>query len=157
MVYSHLYKIHHMSHPTQIFKYLYLGNFNQACNIQELKKLKINYILNCASDCYNYNLPKSVKELHLLVKDLEDFDIIKFFEKGNEFINKCKLMGGTCLVHCKLGISRSATFVIAYLIKHEKLTADEAFDFVKKKRISIRPNNGFMKQLHIYEKICREK
>ena len=157
MVYSHLYKIHHMSHPTQIFKYLYLGNFNQACNIQELKKLKINYILNCASDCYNYNLPKSVKELHLLVKDLEDFDIIKFFEKGNEFINKCKLMGGTCLVHCKLGISRSATFVIAYLIKHEKLTADEAFDFVKKKRISIRPNNGFMKQLHIYEKIVREK
>ena len=157
MVYSHLYKVHHMCHPTQIFKYLYLGNFNQACNIQELKKLKINYILNCAHDCYNYNLPKSIKELHLLVKDLEDFDIIKYFEKGNEFINKCKLMGGTCLVHCKLGISRSAAFVIAYLIKYEKLSADEAFDFVKKKRISIRPNNGFMKQLHIYEKIIREK
>ena len=157
LVNSFLYKIHYMSHPSQILKYLFLGNFVHATNLKELSKLKINYILNCAIECYNYNLPKNIEELHLNIKDAENFDIINYFEIANEFINKCKLMGGVCLVHCKLGISRSATFVIAYLIKYQKLKVDEAFEFVKKKRISIRPNDGFMKQLYEYEKILRKR
>ena len=65
-------------------------------------------------------------------------------------------MGGICLVHCKLGVSRSTTFVIAYLIKYANLTTDEAFAFVKSKRSSIKPNDGFMRQLYMYEKILRE-
>ena len=156
LVNSKLINVHKMSHPSQIFKYLFLGNFVHATNITELKKLKINYILNCAIECHNYNLPKNVKELHLKIKDLENFDIINYFEISNEFINKCKLMGGTCLVHCKLGVSRSTTLVIAYLMKFERLGVDDAFNFVKKKRISIKPNAGFMKQLYEYEKILRE-
>ena len=156
MIISYLYKVHKMIHPTPIFNYLLLGNFNHASNIKELRQLKINYILNVAHDCHNYNLPDDIEELHLMIKDSEDFPIINYFEKGNEFINKCKLMGGTCLVHCKLGVSRSTAFVIAYLIRYENLSTDEAFEFVKKKRTSIKPNDGFMKQLYIYEKIIRE-
>ncbi len=155
MIFTYLYKVHKMIHPTPIFPYLFLGNFNHASNVKELKQLKINYILNVAHDCHNYNLPDDIEELHLMIKDSEDFPIIDYFEKGNEFIDKCKLMGGTCLVHCKLGVSRSTAFVIAYLIKTENLSADDAFAFVKKKRSSIKPNDGFMKQLHIYEKIIR--
>lgn len=151
------YKVHLLGHPTQIFKYLYLGNFANATNIKELKTLKINYILNCAIECHNNNLEKSFKELHLEVKDNENFNLFCYFEKSNEFINKCKLNGGACLVHCKLGISRSAAFVIAYLIKCLKFGAKEAFDFVKKKRMSIKPNDGFVKQLYEYERIIRKQ
>jgi len=155
IVESHLYKIHHATHPTQILTFLYLGNFSHASNIKELKRLNINYVLNCAIDCRN-DLPKNINELHLKIRDLEDFEILDFFELANEFINKCKIMGGNCLVHCKLGVSRSAAIVIAYLIKYYKLTTNEAFDFVKSKRKTIKPNDGFMRQLYIYEKILKE-
>ena len=153
---AYLYRTHHMNHPSQILKFLYLGNYKHSSDNKELKKLKINYILNCAIECHNYNLPKNIKELHLKVKDSETFDILNYFDTANEFINKCKLMGGICLVHCKLGVSRSTTFVIAYLIKYANLTTDEAFAFVKSKRSSIKPNDGFMRQLYMYEKILRE-
>ena len=153
---AYLYRTHHMNHPSQILKFLYLGNYKHSSDNKELKKLKINYILNCAIECHNYNLPKTIKELHLKVKDSETFDILNYFDTANEFINKCKLMGGICLVHCKLGVSRSTTFVIAYLIKYANLTTDEAFAFVKSKRSSIKPNDGFMRQLYMYEKILKE-
>ena len=153
---AYLYRTHHMNHPSQILKFLYLGNYKHSSDNKELKKLKINYILNCAIECHNYNLPKNIKELHLKVKDSETFDILNYFDTANEFINKCKLMGGICLVHCKLGVSRSTTFVIAYLIKYANLTTDEAFAFVKSKRSSIKPNDGFMRQLFMYEKILKE-
>lgn len=157
LIFCYIYKTHYMSHPAKILDFLFLGNFIHATNISDLKKLKINYILNVAKECYNYKLPKDLKETHWMIKDEEDFDIIDYFEEANEFIDKCKLMGGTCLVHCKMGVSRSATIVIAYLIKIKNLSVDEAFDFVKKKRISINPNPGFMKQLYEYEKIIRNK
>ena len=153
---AYLYRTHYMNHPTQILKFLYLGNYKHSSDNKELKKLKINYILNCAIECHNYNLPKNVKELHLKVKDIDTFEILYYFDIANEFISKCKLMGGICLVHCKLGVSRSTTFVIAYLMKYANLTTDEAFEFVKNKRSSIKPNDGFMRQLRMYEKILRE-
>ena len=153
---AYLYRTHHMNHPTQILKFLYLGNYKHSSDNKELKKLKINYILNCAIECHNYNLPKNVKELHLKVIDIDTFEILYYFDIANEFINKCKLMGGICLVHCKLGVSRSTTFVIAYLMKYANLTTDEAFEFVKNKRSSIKPNDGFMRQLRMYEQILRE-
>ena len=50
---SHLHKIHVNGHPSQIFKWMYLGTFENACDIMALRRLGINYILNCASDCKN--------------------------------------------------------------------------------------------------------
>lgn len=44
-----------------------------------------------------------------------------------------------------MGISRSATIVIAYLIKSNLIGAKEALDYVEKKRPIIFPNNGFLK------------
>jgi dual specificity phosphatase 12 len=49
-----------------------------------------------------------------------------------------------------LGVSRSATLVLAYLMSKEKRSLNEIYEFVKQKRY-IRPNNGFIKQLEIFE------
>jgi protein phosphatase slingshot len=149
---SHLFKIHYNSHPSKIYNWLYLGSFSNACDINELKINKINIILNCASECHNNKLPKDIQEMHLKIKDLENFKIIDYFEEANEFINNCKMKGAVLLVHCKFGISRSASFIIAYLIKYNKLTLEEALKFVKEKRSIIKPNKGFIDQLYDYEK-----
>jgi len=54
------------------------------------------------------------------------------------------------LVHCVMGISRSATVVCAYLIAEQGMTAQAAIDFVREKRPIICPNIGFRRQLDEY-------
>ena len=90
--------------------------------------------------------------MHLNINDYEGFELFEFFEKANDFMNKCKLERGVVLVHCKYGISRSVAFVIAYLIKYMKYTAEHALKFLMEKRSKIKPNERFMEQLAIYQK-----
>jgi Dual specificity phosphatase, catalytic domain len=49
-----------------------------------------------------------------------------------------------------MGVSRSATVVIAYLIATTKMTPQEALAAVRAKRAIVRPNRGFMSQLQEY-------
>jgi hypothetical protein len=55
------------------------------------------------------------------------------------------------VVHCHAGISRSATAVIAYLMKTLKLDLEQAFKFVQSKRHVVCPNFSFMGQLRSYQ------
>jgi dual specificity phosphatase 12 len=151
LVDSHLYRIHYNSHCTEILDWLYLGTFANACDINELRRLKINYILNVAIECTNKKLPKYIKELHLNIPDYERFELYDYFEEANDFINKCKSERGHLLVHCKYAISRSVSFVIAYLIKYMRYKTDYALKFIQEKRKQIRPNQGFLEQLYKYE------
>ena len=154
---SHLFKIHANNHPSQIFNWMYLGTFESACDPSELRKLGINYILNCAYDCKNTQLPKDITELHLKVRDESDFEIFEYFEKANTFINKVRAKGGIILIHCKLGISRSPSFVLAYLMKYYNFSLQTALKFVRKRRPQINPNEGFMNHLDKYEKLFKRK
>ena len=55
--------------------------------------------------------------------------------------------GGTVLVHCQMGSSRSASFVIAWLMTSEDMTFEQALDKVVKCRPCVRPNKGFEAEL----------
>ena len=144
-------------HPSQIFKWMYLGTFENACDISDLRRLGVNYILNCAKDCKNTQLPKSITELHLNIKDDISFDIFEYFEQGNAFINKVRTKGGVILVHCKFGVSRSPSFVCAFLMKYFNFNLQSALKFIRKKRPIVNPNEGFMTYLDKYEKSLKKK
>ncbi len=58
-----------------------------------------------------------------------------------------------CLVHCKMGVSRSASTVIAYAMKEYGWSLEKAYNFVKQKRSIAQPNAAFMRQLAEYEGI----
>ena len=53
-----------------------------------------------------------------------------------------------------MGISRSTTVVIAYLIATSQMTPREALAAVRAKRPIVRPNRGFMTQLNEYHSRC---
>jgi len=55
------------------------------------------------------------------------------------------------LAFCRAGISRSAAICIAYLMQQNRMTMDEAHDYVKSRRAFISPNLNFMRQLHEFD------
>lgn len=64
--------------------------------------------------------------------------------------------GGKILVHCMAGVSRSASIVLAYLVKYQSLTLREAYVVLRKARPIASPNPGFWKQLIEYEIMIRK-
>lgn len=83
--------------------------------------------------------------------DLPQENISMYFDQVADFIHRCLSRHGKIVVHCAMGISRSATCVIAYLIKYCNYDTFEAITFLRQKRGIINPNSGFIKQLQQFQ------
>lgn len=57
------------------------------------------------------------------------------------------------LVHCKMGVSRSAATVLAYAMKQYGWGLEQALIHVQELRPIVRPNPGFLRQLQTYQGI----
>jgi protein-tyrosine phosphatase len=132
---------------SQITKRIFLGNELDAKNYDLLKYHNISYIVNSAKKQINY-YENEFEYIHTLLTDYAKSDLIKHMYKVLSFMNKRK---GNFFVHCFYGKSRSASFVIAYLMYKKKWRYKKAFDFVKKRRKYINPNKGFKKQLQLLD------
>jgi hypothetical protein len=64
---------------------------------------------------------------------------------------------GGVLVHCRVGMSRSATICIAYVMRHLGLPLEAAQRLVREGRPVTMPNPGFQEQLLRYEHHLREQ
>jgi len=93
-----------------------------------------------------------VRTLHIRAKDEEDYDLLSSLPKIIEFIHDARVRGSSVFVHCRAGMSRSSTAVIAYVMCTTKLSTSDAFDHVKRCREIVRPNNGFLRQLIYFGK-----
>lgn len=91
-------------------------------------------------------LPVQVQHLWIVVEDHPREDISMFFNSAYDFIDR-HIREGNVLVHCRAGISRSSSIVIAYLIKKNKLDFQQALSLVRMERPIVHPNKGFTKQL----------
>lgn len=65
------------------------------------------------------------------------------------------VLTGKILVHCAVGVSRSATLVLAYLMLYHHFTLVEAIKKVKDHR-GIIPNRGFLRQLLALDRRLRQ-
>jgi atypical dual specificity phosphatase len=78
-------------------------------------------------------------------------NIIDYFEECNEFIDQALEGGGRVFVHCAMGVSRSATVVVAYMMYKQKYRWRPALQYVTSKHPETQPNFGFLDQLKQYE------
>lgn len=74
-------------------------------------------------------------------------------DEALDFISEARSQGGRVLVHCKVGVSRSASIVIASLMRDVGLDLVSAYLVVRSRRLNIliQPNLPFMAALHAYE------
>lgn len=85
------------------------------------------------------------------VYDDEKTNLLKHWDNTFRYISRVKNDGSKVLVHCKMGVSRSASVVIAYAMKAYDWTFNEALDHVKTQRNCIKPNKNFLTQLETYQ------
>ena len=138
-------------HPIQIDENIYVGPLESVFKTKELLFLKIKNILNVSCVSYNKRI-KYFKYYDIFINDNHTENAIKYFKITNRFIDDAVNSGGKILIHCKLGISRSAAIIIAYLIKYYGFNFNSALKFIKKQRDRINPNAGFIELLKQYEK-----
>lgn len=137
--------------PSPILPHLYVGSQSHAQQRDLLDKLGVTHILNITATCPNWH-EGSFKYLNIAIKDTWNQRISDYFSDAFDFINSAKECGGTVLVHCVAGISRSPTFAIAYLMVSCQMTLEKATDFVKARRMIISPNLDFLCELQRFER-----
>ncbi|XP_018586223.1 protein phosphatase Slingshot homolog 2b isoform X2 [Scleropages formosus] len=141
-----------MDSPTEIFEHVYLGSEWNASNLEELQNSGVRFILNVTREIDNF-FPGLFEYHNIRVYDEEATDLLAYWNDTYKFISKAKKAGAKCLVHCKMGVSRSASTVIAYAMKEYGWDLDRAFDHVKERRAVAKPNPSFMRQLEEYQGI----
>lgn len=135
-----------------ILPFLFLGNERDAQDLESMLGRNIGHVINVTTHLPLYHLESSnVRYKRLPATDNSKQNLRQYFEEAFEFIEEAQQCGKGVLVHCQAGVSRSATIVIAYLMKHTLMTMGDAYKYVKGRRPAISPNLNFMGQLLEFE------
>ncbi|XP_048841894.1 dual specificity protein phosphatase 10 [Brienomyrus brachyistius] len=137
---------------TAILPFLYLGNEHDAQDLELMQRLNVGFVLNVTTHLPLYHYEQGLFNYKRLpATDSNKQNLRQYFEEAFEFIEEAQQAGRGVLIHCQAGVSRSATIVIAYLMKHTWMTMTDAYKFVKTRRPIISPNLNFMGQLLEFE------
>ena len=132
---------------------LYLSNEKAANDAKFLRIHGITHIVNCAAHCERDAVKHSTLHyLQIRAVDNSQERMAPFFERTFDFVDKAIEDGGKVLVHYFVGMSRSATIVLAYLIRKRNISFDDALNLVKEKRHIVKPNAKFKSELQNFSK-----
>lgn len=127
------------------------GAHDVAHDKSSLDSYGVTHILNLDADIEN-KFEDDYNYKNVNIHDRPDFELDKIFDDCFDFIDDGRHYGNV-LVHCSgtIGLSRSTSICIAYLMSKEKQKFVDAFNNVKEARSFVKPNEGFIKQLKDYE------
>ncbi|XP_052570631.1 protein phosphatase Slingshot homolog 3 isoform X2 [Peromyscus californicus insignis] len=137
---------------SRIFPHLYLGSEWNAANLEELQRNRVSHILNMAREIDNF-FPERFTYHNVRVWDEESAQLLPHWKETHRFIEDARAQGTRVLVHCKMGVSRSAATVLAYAMKQYGWGLEQALVHVQELRPIVRPNPGFLRQLQTYQGI----
>lgn len=146
----------------EVWTNIFIGNVAIAQNRAALQRLGITHVLNAAhskqgsigdqefygNSCVYYGIP---------AEDSSEFDLSVYFKPAAEFIHKAlKKKDSKVLVHCIMGMSRSSTLVLAYLMLYQRLRLRAAIQKIIQNR-AIYPNRNFLAMLLRLDRNLRRK
>lgn len=143
------------SNAHMIIPKLWLGNESAACSpLSVLKKHSIGCILTVGFGIKQIH-QKDIEYHRVKAIDLPVFNIIQFLPECMKFISEGMSSGNAVLVHCKGGISRSASIVLGFLMARDKISFEESLWRVRQAcgGIEIDLNFAFKQQLKLWEQM----
>jgi len=147
---------------TKIEDGIYLGDSLSSRQRETLQGYNITAVVSLSNGRWvHWRQPwykKIIPEGHHLFIRCDDSmiqDLLPEFARICDFIqarlrNKAASDMSNVLVHCDKGVSRSATAMVAYLMRTHGWSADMALAHVQEKR-RIKPNENFKEQLQVWE------
>ena len=139
--------------PTKMVDNIYLGNAYNASNFNQLDEFNITTIINVTNEIPNYfEELEEFSYLNIPIDDTNSNTLLSSFEKANEYIknNQQEKTKTNILIHCYMGSSRSATVILAYLVKKYNFSLQQALELVKEKRPVVNINTKFWNDLETY-------
>ena len=181
--------------PSRITEYMYLGNLGHANNPELLRELGIGQVLSVGETAtWEAECGAEWEGRVCVVQGVQDNGmdpLTEEFERCLEFIGKLRRpshhpppktqrpytnnppdrgrrAGTATLVHCRVGVSRSATICIAEVMREFGLSYPRAYCFVRARRLNviIQPHLRFSYELLKWEEalqrrrgegVCRER
>lgn len=166
--------------PSRILPYMYLGNLTHANNPELLKELGIKRILSVGEPVsWSKEAWESWGRSNVMFVDrVQDNGIDELgteIERCLEFIGKSanssipqmanlfpgrgKADGSATLVHCRVGVSRSATICIAEVMSSQNMSFPRAYCFVRARRLNviIQPHLRFVYELMKWDEQMAER
>lgn len=111
-----LSRIFNSSDVSLVAERLYLGDFSAAANLALLQRLRVTHVVCAVRGVPALFEPGIAYEL-MDLRDVEAQSMEGQLEPALRFIDAALASGGTVLVHCMAGRSRSATVVVAHLMR----------------------------------------
>ncbi|KAJ3519125.1 hypothetical protein NM208_g14251 [Fusarium decemcellulare] len=151
------------SFPSRVLDYMYLGNLGHANNPDLLRALGITQILSVGETAMwrEGDLEEWGQENVCVVQGVQDNGIDPLtdeFARCLEFIDRGRRNGTATLVHCRVGVSRSATICIAEVMHAKHMSFPHAYCYVRARRLNviIQPHLRFAYELLKWEEALQQ-
>lgn len=157
--------------PSRILPHMYLGSLIHAENPELLAKLGIKRVLSVGetltwmnydtSETNVYDNPYDGISQLMYMDNIQDDGVdalMNSLTRCLEFLDEGYQLDEPTLVHCRVGVSRSATVCIAEVMKRLGVGLPRAYLFVRVRRLNviIQPNLRFMFELVKWEELHRK-
>lgn len=116
---------------------VWLSGQKYAESNQNVLSEKFSLVISCMDTEYRYDVA-GVHHLRFPIDDAHDFDIKAYFEPSFEAIELGRKTGKV-LVYSGLGISRSSTIIVAYLMQRYGKKWKECLEEIKNRRPCAQP------------------
>ena len=140
----------------QITEDVYLGARPEQEHLQALKRAGITHVVSCLREDERAKvafLKPHFDALFIPMHDGIHEDIASVFSTFFELVHAAQAQKeqAKVLVHCEVGVSRSATLATALLMQRSRMRFFDAYRDVRAKRGEVLPNIGFATQLQRLE------
>eukprot|EP00439_Symbiodinium_sp_Y106_P082455 s400_g21.t2 len=131
---------------------LYISGAFFAQSLPLLRQLGVSHIVNVTKAPNAFESKFTYHQV--AIEDDRSINLLQVLDAALAFIHDARTQSCNCcvLVHCREGVSRSVSVVLAYLMRFEQLSLSDAMRLLQERRSgSCRPNAGFLQQLKAFE------
>lgn len=141
---------------SEITPNLFIGRMPTSGSVEQLRGRGITHVVSCVQDGKRGEvefLQNDFDHLFLPAHDEMRQDMSETFERFVAHVNEARTSDPEVrlLVHCEVGVSRSASLAIALVMRDDGLSFLDSFELVRSKRIQALPNIAFASQLQRLE------